>query len=940
MGRKGPVFVGRTGVTAALRTEWDEVVRGASRVVWIDGDPGIGKTAVVRAFVDTLDPGQVSLVSTDPDETGRPFGVFDRLLELLPRSRRSSRMATRPAGDAPRTPPGSDADSSPGDGTESGRDVDPGTAMLDVLTGSPVASVVVIEDLQWADAPSLGALRFALRRLDADGVLVVLTSTPEVWLTIGDPWRRLLDDHSRVRRRHLDGLDADDVIALATASGLGDLDRETAQRLCTHTGGHPLYVTALLSEVGLAGLRSASPVLPSPRSVSELTLDRLAALTTSAQRFVQAASVAGMTFTPVEIGRITGAPDTTVESTEVLTSGLVRAVGADGITFAHPLVRAAIYNGITLDERRALHRAAADATTGTVSLRHRVEARSSTDDVLADELEAAANAVVGDVVGAADLWLTAARVCDGGVRADCCVLRAVEMLVAGSHVARATTLRDRVEACRPSAWRELMLGQLDAFTGSFGAAAEHFAQALDFAEHRDPAVATVAGDVRARALVGAASVHWFAGDSEAALAKLDEALEGDVGWGASLASYLRAMAMLQLGRGEAALTETSRVALEPAEALAIRGALRFYRDDLSGAAIDLAEAVELGRQDSNGQLVPMAMALLAQVELRVGRWDAAAIHAELAVSFATDTGSLHALIEAMTAQVELAAGRGDLANADALLTEANALAELIPAWAGRTRVEIARAALAVARGDTAMLTLAADRLAGDRLRQPLSGFGVWRWLVVLADGELARGSLDEARAAVEELIAHVPDAADHPAWADITRLRALLLAASDRFDAAAQVFDSPAPGPDSSSDPHASGRLRVAHAAFLVDRGDPGAAALVLDRADALLAPLGAVTLLEESRRLRNAIGDHADAVEGVPPVDLDLTERQQTIAGLVAEGLTNKEIAATLFVSAKTVEYHLGQIFTRHDLRSRRELAALVKASRAGTGASRVLTR
>lgn len=905
------MYVGRSEIFDDLADVWEQVQQGASRIVWLDGEPGMGRTATVHRFASIIGVSNTRRVTADEEEVGRSFGVFDRIMHRLIRA----------------------ADDT--ESTDHTASTDHGGALLDALTASSDPLAMVIEDLQWVDPPTLGALRFALRRLEHDGVLMILTSTPRPWLEIGDPWRRLLEDPESVLHHHLDGLGPVELVELTGLMGYGGLDPTTAQRLHDHTNGHPQYALALLDEVGVHGLATVTEVMPSPRSVRDLTLVRLERLDPAAREFVEAAAVHSMSFTPADIGRIIDAEKPIDACTQVLDSGLVRQVAAGTVTFAHPLVRGAIYNDLSLDRRRDLHLASAAVTEGTASLLHRVAAIETFDDDLATQLDEAAASMIGDVVQAADLLLAAARVGSERSASQRRLLGAAELLISGSYVARAATLREQIESGRMTSWRELVLGQLDVFTGAFGAAGAHFERALDLPSsdrngepdhHTDRRTITEPGDVHARALVGVAAVRWFAGRPDEALRYLDQALEGDVDWGASLASYLRAMTMLHAGRDDELLSDPMPVPTDPADRMAITGAVRFYRDDLSAAAADLSASVGSRGGDRTGQLFPMAMALLAEAELGLGRWDAAAVHAELAVSFASDTGSLHALIEALTVQVELVAGRGDFDEARTLLSQVDTLVDMTPAWSGRSRVEVARATLATWTDDVATLELAADRLSGERLRSALSGFGTWRWMVSIAEAHLAAQRIGDARELVDDLARQFAENVDHCAWIDIARLRARIAETDGQLDAAEEIYEGVSTK-SFAQRPVSSALLHISHATLLIRRRRFDAATRILDEVEAVAAPIGAIPLVERCRVLRSGFEDAATSGTRGSPEHLDLTPRQRSVVALVAEGLTNKEIAAELFVSAKTVEYHLGQVYMRHDLHSRRELIRLLRA-------------
>ena len=109
--------------------------------------------------------------------------------------------------------------------------------------------LVVVDDLQWADGPSARALLFAVRRLQADRVLVVVSARAGELSRLGEGWLRFLAGDHRAGRVRLGGLGPEEVVALGRALGAGELPRRAVSRLLEETGGNPLYCRAVLEEV-------------------------------------------------------------------------------------------------------------------------------------------------------------------------------------------------------------------------------------------------------------------------------------------------------------------------------------------------------------------------------------------------------------------------------------------------------------------------------------------------------------------------------------------------------------------------------------------------------------------------------------------------------------------------------------------------------------------
>ena len=336
--------------------------------------------------------------------------------------------------------------------------------------------LVAIDDAQWIDAASAAALCFAVRRLHADRACVLVATRPEA--DTGTSWSRLLHARDRVERIPLGGLDAREVGRLAGSLGHADLTGAAAERLRAHTGGHPLYVRALLAELPPDALTRGHGTLPAPRSFAATVLARLAGVGPATEELVAAAAVAGPRCRLELAGAAAGLDDPLPALDAALAAGLLARVPGRvpaEIAFPHPLLRAAVYDDLSPTRRRDLHLAFARRTAGATSLVHRVSASPGTDDALAAELIDAGEAEVerGRLRAAVELLLLASRVAgDVDVR-EAALLRAVDCLGVAGDVPRAQSLRDDVAACRESPRRSFVLATLTASAGRLAEALAH-----------------------------------------------------------------------------------------------------------------------------------------------------------------------------------------------------------------------------------------------------------------------------------------------------------------------------------------------------------------------------------------------------------------------------------------------------------------------------------
>ena len=270
--------MGRAGELALLQAAAAAARRGQPKVVFIEGEAGIGKSSLLRRLTQELDSASVLRASGDEAESLLSYGVIAQLV-----------AGARGISDAS---PGLLA-SDPGD------EVDPlavGAELvtwLSQLSRSQEITLALIDDLQWADRASARALLFAVRRLQADPVLVVVTARPGDQSRAGEGWRRFLAGDYRAGQIRLAGLETQDVMALGRALGAGDLPPWAVGRLLSQTGGNPLYCRAVLEELGIEGVGRPGGVLQVPRSLAAVVLTRVGALSPAAQELVVAAAVLG-----------------------------------------------------------------------------------------------------------------------------------------------------------------------------------------------------------------------------------------------------------------------------------------------------------------------------------------------------------------------------------------------------------------------------------------------------------------------------------------------------------------------------------------------------------------------------------------------------------------------------------------------------------------------
>jgi DNA-binding CsgD family transcriptional regulator len=913
------VFVGRQA-ELALVTDGLAAARAARpQVIVIEGEPGIGKTAFLRQCEDRAE-GFIRLeASGEESESSLDLGVVSQLI---------SRASSRWRGEASHELSG---------GHWSGSPFAAGAQVLGVLGSlqddGPV--LIVLDDAHWIDAASAGALLFALRRLYADRVCVLIATRPEGKQVGGAGWARFLGDAERVQRIRLAGLDGREVRVLANSLIDKPLSMAAAERLRKHTRGHPLYLRVLVSEMPAELLAFEHGTLPAPHSFAATVLARLAALSSAAQDLVAAAAVAGARCS-VELAAAAAGLDTVLDAVdEAVAADLLMVLPGrvpTEVSFSHPLAQAAVYDDLPLSRRRALHLTVAELTSGTTSLAHRVAATPSSDDRMATELAETGHAEVmeGKLITGIDHLLLASRLAATRQLGEKALLRAVDALGVVGDVPRAQGLRDAVAACSDSAGRSFALACLTASAYNLEEAIEELIAVTERPDFgADP---ELFGSVTSSLAI----VCAYAGRGSKAIEWAERALDGTC---ATATVELTARQGLALGLAAcgrerdavAALDSlsTSRVAPErfDAELMATRGSLKAQAGDFRGAVDDLNAVIRWSRAGALLRSLPSAYSSLAEAEYRLGRWQDGATHADLAVSLAEDSGQEWQLPVAHAMASLFHTGRGEWELATEHIDAGRRLAELAPFPHNLFYIGVARAYFAAARDDPDG-ELAVLRSLWDILPQDVATTFKRRAYELEADALLRVGRPEEAARLIDEIGHGRVDGPENVGAVEAWRLRGVLEHALGTMGKARDAFLRGEDVAKTAGSPLAEGTLELAYGQFLRKTGRRGAAASRLLIARERFERLRAQPFVERSDAELSACGVRAQRGDGQS--DYGLTPREQAVAALVASGKTNREVATELYLSSKAIEYHLANIFAKVGVRSRHQLSARLSVAAA----------
>ncbi len=886
---------------------------GHPRVVLLTGEPGIGKTALAHRFVSQAHGFQLCEASGEEAEQLLTFGVIEQLV-------RAAHVAGIPAL------------TGLGHGDAGGRDpIWVGAALLDLLgtmqSAGPV--LLVVDDAQWADRPSLQALVFALRRLQADRVLTLMVSRS------GSPRGHLAGFHRLVEHGHgswirVRGLDGASIRDLGASMGVNHLSSRAADRIRAHTGGSPLHATAIFDEIIPAVLREPSDLpLPPTADFDALVRARLDTCSPDAQRLVEAASVLGLTSRLAQAGRLADLAETLAPLERAIAAHLLEERGAPAdraIAFPHPLIQAAAYHTLGPAHRAALHERAASLVNDEASaLRHRVAAAKGPDPQLAADLLIFGIEIArrGAWDGAADALLSASRLTPDGPERDLRLLMAAEYMLHGGAVDDALAIVDEIERQVPTARRGFVLGTLAMIAGRYDRAQELLTSAY---EQRDPR-----RDHPLAEEIAAQLAHVHMGRGHGADAALWATRSLDVARAPSTVSdalSVLATGLLFAGRAP----EAGAAVMELPEASALdenasldgfigRGFVRFVTDDPVGARDDLALVAERLRVRGPVHHAVEALTALAIAEYRMGAWNDASVHGELAASLAEDADQTWLLARAHAAASAPLAARGEWDAAQAHVDAAVGAADVVRAeFAGIAQAAMAGALVARARGDHEAVIHALEPLLPladlDGIREP----GILDWPILYASALAGLGRLRDAEAVLGPFTRLARERGRAQSLAGAERVRGMLDAALGHADDAEVSFVSSLAIVDDMTLPFERALTELEYGRFLLREGYNRAAVWQLEAARDGFAELDARPFVAECLRALAQCG-LADSTVGGHAARWRLTPQEVSVARLVATGRTNRQVADELVVSIKTVEYHLANVYGKLGIRSRQEL-------------------
>ncbi|MEX2556460.1 MAG: AAA family ATPase [Actinomycetota bacterium] len=904
------MILGRGGEQARIERFLSLLRGGRGGSLVLIGEPGIGKTTLLDWTAEAAADITVLRAAGRESEADIPFvaiadllrPVRDRLTLLPERQAEALRSGLMFIGPA-----------TAGQGTVS-------AAVLDLLGAlareNPL--VLLVDDYHWLDSASTSVLDYVARRTVPFSVGLILTTR--------DP---IPADHGGSELR-LEPLPPD--VATTLVHGRTELPPQAVEKIVALAAGNPLALVELPITLTPQQIEMTDhePVQLSP-AVERAFRSRLDALPDDARRAVLYAAqedsgslgtvLRALTEARLDIGSIEPA----------IEAGLLAVDGA-AIVFRHPLVRSVVHQTAAPEEIRRAHLALAAAVEDDDRRAwHLAAAAVGPDDAVSASLEEAARRALAR--GAAAAASAALRRAAELTTSDAERVRRFGAAARAAHRAGDMVLTERLidetRALGSGADPAMLLLHADIRMRRGDVAGAHGALRLDagrFAE-RDPHAA-------AAMLLLASKMRVFRFEAADAMREVEEALslvpesEHDL---VHIVSVGMTRTMAGHPGARDAVLSAMRAAIEHphghTHTLGIGWPL-IWLDEYEQARAFISRSVDIQRDGGHRAYLPQAVLPLAELDFRTGRWDLARLNATEALRLFEEVRqpTEAAVASAMLARVEAAAGDDEAARGHAAVAEASEVRSGL--CAATAFAEAALGSLDLGRGRYAD---AVEHLRRARVLAVRGGVGEPGVLPVEAD--LAEACFRAGdRASASEVTADLQSRADalgrRSATAAALRCRGLAANEEDfrpLFDEAISIDERmPLPFERARTELCYGERLRRAR-----DRVEARGR---LKIALAIFENLGAAPWAARARAELEASGE---TLRRQNPI-ATLTPQERQVASIVASGATNREAAAMLFISPKTIEFHLAMIYRKFGVRSRTELANALNVDNALTDSDR----
>ncbi len=890
------MLCGRSEQLAAIGQLLEGMRSGRAGALVLRGEAGIGKTALLEAAADKAAGARVLRVTGVESEAELPFAALHALL--------------RPALDQIGALPGRQAAALRG-AFGLAEETVPDRFLVGLGVLSLVAELaedrpvlVLADDAQWVDRASADALVFAARRLQAEraAVLVAARDQPPGVGLPGLPELRV------------GGLDQTAAEQLLAGAGLV---RAVRDQLIAEAGGNPLALIELsrgLSAAERAG--SVTPlILPAASPVSRVRQAfgaRIGGLPQECRRAVLVAALGGLADLAEVSRAIAASGGSLTDLAAGERAGLVRVTPA-GVIFSHPLARAAVLADSDVAERAAAHRALAGVLDGDRRAWHLAALADGPDEQVAAELDAAAQRADrrGSRAAASAAYERAAALSAGPAAKGRRLALAAEAATDAGQLPRAADLAGQAGQLVTDPAAAMVMARVRAqLEFEAGRPADSVGILLEWATLLGPADPGAAQAV----LAGAVHILWLAaGPAHPELERRAEAMTPPVG--ARLVEFLQAVRRLQDGDTDVPVTvpATPDPGSPPFFAGFSQLFFDFVRGDVPAVGRRAADMAAECRDTGIAGLLAYALVYLATSQLLHGEFLDAIATAEEGLRIAADTGQTNVTRELASTAAGLAAITGD---EEACRARAAQVRELS---AGVQTLAPAGADCALA-----MLDLGCGRYqsALDWMRAATHGPARRNPEVLYAypvhvEAAVRAGRTDLAARPLAQFTAWA--GAIGQRWATAAAARCAALTADDAD--AEPLWREAIAAHEGDGRPFEQARTRLLYGEWLRRNRRRAGAREHLLAAAAAFARMGARPWQERAEAELRAAGAGAPAVTADDPL-ARLTPQELQVVRLAAAGASNKQIGARLFLSPRTVGFHLYRAFPKLGVTTREELA------------------
>jgi DNA-binding CsgD family transcriptional regulator len=896
------VLIGRDAEIAQIGLLLEDARHGTSGALVLRGEAGIGKTTLLEEAVARADGFRVlRAVGVESEEEIAFAGLQQLVRPIIPL------LVDVPAHQARALAIALALD----EGAPPERLlVSAGALSLFAAAAEERPLLCVIDDAHWLDDASAGTLTFVARRLQVESIAMLFAAR--------EPERAMFEAEGLADLR-VAGLDAKAATMLVTA-GAPDLAPGAANQLVALTRGNPLALLELprsLDPDQRAGIVPIDEPLPVSREIERGFSERARLLPRDARRVVLIAAAGS----PADEDAVWRALDREGLGEDAVVAAVsVGLLVRDGLEFSHPLARSAVYQAARAKDRRSAHATLA-ATTTAADRRawHLAAASEGMDEDVAAALESAADAARrrgGVAAEAKALERAAALTLDGETRARRLLRAAFAAEAAGWVEAADRMLADVAAATRDPVLHAEAVARRSYLVADRGEFERAYVLSVDEAAHAPPQQA-------GRALsLGALMALTHMLDIDAAVETAERAWRldgaGEVVDLHVLENVCRTWILAGRRDDARALVAQSVDRVDATTDLAVNfGTDLMYLEDYARARELLERAVLEARHAGAVGFLSYALDQLAKLETRAG---------SPRIAYSLELESLR-INEAFGPDVALAASIAWLALLEAMLGRSECIAhgdralKIASSMGDVYNVVRARAALgveALARGDSQHAVEWLEPAVASVVRGSVREPNFFRLDGDLIESLVRLGRADDARSHLERLDQQAVETGGTWARAVAARCRGLLANDDDLqegFETALELHEH---------EPSALERARTQLCyGERLRRGRRRR-----DAREVLRSSLDTFEAMEtrpwadRARTELLATGEHVSRRE--PGAAERLTPQEFQIATHVAEGLTNRDVAARLFLSPKTIEFHLTGVYRKLNVRSRAELIRL----------------